>query len=129
MSRVAGSLSTDPRRALRVGDALAVGLDRFAPTFDEELNRVASGAGVFKAIRGEYGSGKTFITRWLAEDTEHTWTFTPNPEADSLVLALTLVVTPVTYSLFEDARERRVLARGFGWMRSKLPLQNPVTPA
>ena len=48
-------------------DALAVGLDRCAPTFDEELDRVASGAGVFKAIRGEYGAGKTFITRWLAE--------------------------------------------------------------
>ncbi len=48
-------------------DALAVGLDRFAATFDEELDRVASGAGVFKAIRGEYGAGKTFITRWLAE--------------------------------------------------------------
>jgi HAE1 family hydrophobic/amphiphilic exporter-1 len=47
----------------------------------------------------------------------------------TLVLALTLVVTPVTYSLFEDARERRLFARGFGWMRSKLPLQNPVTPA
>jgi HAE1 family hydrophobic/amphiphilic exporter-1 len=41
----------------------------------------------------------------------------------TLVLALTLVVTPVTYSLFEDARERRILARGLGWMRSKLPLQ------
>jgi HAE1 family hydrophobic/amphiphilic exporter-1 len=41
----------------------------------------------------------------------------------TLVLALTLVVTPVTYSLFEDARERRFLARGLGWMRSKLPLQ------
>jgi len=48
-------------------DALAVGLDRFIDTFDEELDRVASGAGVFKAIRGEYGAGKTFITRWLAE--------------------------------------------------------------
>ncbi|BAN04397.1 BREX system ATP-binding protein BrxD [Ilumatobacter coccineus] len=48
-------------------DALAVGLDRFVDTFDEELDRVASGAGVFKAIRGEYGAGKTFITRWLAE--------------------------------------------------------------
>lgn len=48
-------------------DALAVGLDRFVGTFDEELDRVASGAGVFKAIRGEYGAGKTFITRWLAE--------------------------------------------------------------
>ena len=47
----------------------------------------------------------------------------------TLVLALTLVVTPVTYSLFEDARERRLVVRGLGWMRSKLPLQNPVTPA
>jgi hypothetical protein len=37
-------------------------------------------------------------------------------------------VTPVTYSLFEDAREKRVVGRGFGWIRSKLPLPNPVTP-
>lgn len=55
---------TVPSRGL---DALAIGLDRFAPTFDADLDRVASGAGVFKAIRGEYGSGKTFIGRWLAE--------------------------------------------------------------
>jgi hydrophobic/amphiphilic exporter-1 (mainly G- bacteria), HAE1 family len=41
----------------------------------------------------------------------------------TLVLALTLVVTPVTYSLFEDAREKRLFVRGLGWMRSKLPLQ------
>jgi HAE1 family hydrophobic/amphiphilic exporter-1 len=46
----------------------------------------------------------------------------------TLVLALTLVVTPVTYSLFEDAREKRVVGRGFTWIRSKLPLPNPVTP-
>jgi hypothetical protein len=55
---------TVPSRGLGI---LAVGLDRFAPTFDADLDRVASGAGVFKAIRGEYGSGKTFVTRWLAE--------------------------------------------------------------
>ncbi|MPY94450.1 MAG: BREX system ATP-binding protein BrxD [Acidimicrobiia bacterium] len=48
-------------------DVLAVGLDRFVATFDEELDRAASGAGVFKAVRGEYGAGKTFLTRWLAE--------------------------------------------------------------
>ena len=48
-------------------DALAVGLDQMTSVFDEELDRVATGAGVFKAIRGEYGSGKTFVTRWLAE--------------------------------------------------------------
>ncbi len=46
----------------------------------------------------------------------------------TLVLTLTLVVTPVTYSLFEDAREKRIFGRGFGWIRSKLPLPNPVTP-
>lgn len=48
-------------------DALAVGLDRFESTFDDDLDRVASGGAVFKAIRGEYGAGKTFVTRWLAE--------------------------------------------------------------
>jgi HAE1 family hydrophobic/amphiphilic exporter-1 len=46
----------------------------------------------------------------------------------TLVLALTLVVTPVTYSLFEDARDKRVVGRSFTWIRSKLPLPNPVTP-
>ena len=31
-----------------------------------ELREVAGGASGFKAVRGEYGSGKTFFTRWLA---------------------------------------------------------------
>jgi hypothetical protein len=48
-------------------DALAVGLERFESTLDEELSRVAAGAGGLKAVRGEYGSGKTFFTRWLQE--------------------------------------------------------------
>jgi hypothetical protein len=48
-------------------DALAVGLDRFTGAFDADLDRLAAGAGMFKAIRGEYGAGKTFVTRWLAE--------------------------------------------------------------
>ncbi len=48
-------------------DALAVGLHRFESTFDDDLDRIASGGAVFKAIRGEYGAGKTFVTRWLAE--------------------------------------------------------------
>jgi len=46
----------------------------------------------------------------------------------SLVLLLTLLVTPVTYSLFEDAREKRLMVRSVSWIRSKLPLPNPVTP-
>lgn len=48
-------------------DVLAVGLDHYLGALDEDLARVASGSGVFKAIRGEYGAGKTFITRFLAE--------------------------------------------------------------
>ena len=55
---------TVPRNGL---DALAVGVERLASTLDEELAAVAAGRAVFKAVRGEYGSGKTFFGRWLQE--------------------------------------------------------------
>jgi hypothetical protein len=55
---------TVPKNGL---DALAVGFDRFVTTFDQELDAVAVGRGAFKAVRGEYGSGKTFFGRWLQE--------------------------------------------------------------
>lgn len=55
---------TVPRRGLEV---FAVGLDGFGPVIEDELKTVQSGGGVFKAIRGEYGSGKTFFARWLQE--------------------------------------------------------------
>jgi len=55
---------TVPRNSL---DVLAVGLDRFETVLEEELSRVHSGASGFKAVRGEYGSGKTFFGRWLQE--------------------------------------------------------------
>lgn len=55
---------TVPARGL---DLLAVGLDRIGPTIDEEINRAAAGGGVFKCIRGEWGSGKTFASRWIAD--------------------------------------------------------------
>ena len=48
-------------------DLLAVGLDRFTPAIDSDLETVAVGGSAFKAIRGEYGAGKTFFTRYLAE--------------------------------------------------------------
>lgn len=48
-------------------DLLAVGLDRFTTALDVELDTAAGGGSVFKAVRGEYGSGKTFFTRHLAE--------------------------------------------------------------
>ena len=34
-------------------DALAVGIESFAPTLDEELAAVAAGRGGFKAVRGD----------------------------------------------------------------------------
>lgn len=48
-------------------DLLAVGLDRLEPAFDAELAACRTGAASFTAIRGEYGSGKTFVSRWLGE--------------------------------------------------------------
>jgi hypothetical protein len=48
-------------------DLFAVGLDRFAPALDERISTTATGGAAFHAIRGEYGSGKTFFARWLAE--------------------------------------------------------------
>lgn len=48
-------------------DVLAVGLDRIAPALEEELGQVRAGRGMFKAIHGEYGTGKTFLVRWLQE--------------------------------------------------------------
>ena len=48
-------------------DLLAVGLARFTPTLDADLDTVAGGGSVFKAVRGEYGAGKTFLARYLAE--------------------------------------------------------------
>jgi hypothetical protein len=55
---------TVPSRGL---DLLAVGLDPFGPTIDEEIGRAAAGGGIFKCVRGEWGSGKTFASRWIAD--------------------------------------------------------------
>jgi hypothetical protein len=55
---------TVPQRGL---DVFAVGLERFGPALDAELRAVAEGGAGFKAVRGEYGSGKTFFARWLQE--------------------------------------------------------------
>lgn len=51
-----------PRRGLEL---FAVDLQRFEKAIDEELDGAAAGAGKFKAVRGEYGTGKTFFARWL----------------------------------------------------------------
>jgi hypothetical protein len=55
---------TVPQQGL---DVLAVGLDRFEVFFDEEFTKIRQGGASFKALQGEYGSGKTFASRWLCE--------------------------------------------------------------
>ena len=55
---------TVPQRGL---DFLAVGLGRFEPVMSAELADVAQGSSVFKAVRGDYGCGKTFFGRWVQE--------------------------------------------------------------
>jgi hypothetical protein len=55
---------TVPQRSL---DAFAVGLQPLEVVIGEELESVRRGRAQFKAVRGEYGSGKTFFARWLQE--------------------------------------------------------------
>ncbi|WP_369213855.1 BREX system ATP-binding protein BrxD [Streptomyces flavofungini] len=78
MTRPAPDISAARRRdvvdALRRGTVpqaglglFAVGLERFESALDDDLTTVARGGAAFHALRGEYGSGKTFFARWLAE--------------------------------------------------------------
>ncbi len=53
-----------PRRGLEL---FAVGMERYEPIFEEELSAVAAGAGMFKALRGDFGCGKSFTARWLQQ--------------------------------------------------------------
>jgi hypothetical protein len=55
---------TVPQRGL---DFFAVGLHRFEDVIGAELEDVAQGGAIFKAVRGEYGCGKTFFSRWVQE--------------------------------------------------------------
>jgi hypothetical protein len=57
-----------PRRGL---EALAVGLSHFERTVTDELESVRAGGTKFKAVRGEYGGGKTFFARWVQERAKH----------------------------------------------------------
>jgi hydrophobic/amphiphilic exporter-1 (mainly G- bacteria), HAE1 family len=47
----------------------------------------------------------------------------------TLVLVVTLVVTPVAYSLFDELQQRRVVGKALRRLRGKLPIASPVTPA
>lgn len=79
MTRPTPDISTARRQdvldALRRGTVpqaglglFAVGLTRFEAALDDNLDTVTRGGSAFHALRGEYGSGKTFFARWLAEN-------------------------------------------------------------
>jgi len=53
---------TVPRRGI---EWLATGLGRFTEAIDGEIDRAAVQGGAFKAVRGDYGCGKTFFARWV----------------------------------------------------------------
>src|SRR6202451_4827777 len=55
---------TVPQRGL---EFLSVGLRPFEPVISSELADVAQGGAMFKAVRGDYGCGKTFFGRWVQE--------------------------------------------------------------
>jgi hypothetical protein len=55
---------TVPRRGL---DLFAVGTERFSQALTEELDRCATGGAVFKALRGDFGCGKSFTARWYQQ--------------------------------------------------------------
>ncbi len=54
-----------PERGL---DAFAVGIDRQRGEIHRQLDLVAGGEGSIKFLRGGYGCGKTFFSRWLQQE-------------------------------------------------------------
>ena len=44
----------------------------------------------------------------------------------TMVLVVTLLVTPVAYSLFDQAQRQRVFGRGLSWIRAKFPTADPI---
>lgn len=55
---------TVPRRGL---DLFAIGTERFERALTEDLDRCAAGNSVFKALRGDFGCGKSFTARWFQQ--------------------------------------------------------------
>ncbi len=74
MTSVSSQRRDDVIDALRAGavptrglDLLAVGLGQFETAIVQELEKARGASSVFKAVRGDYGSGKTFFSRWLQD--------------------------------------------------------------
>ncbi len=68
------------------------------------------------------------VTRGVGSATNHAigWVVIGG---QTLVLLVTLIVTPVAYSLFDELQQRRPVSRLIRRIRNKIALPNPVTPA
>ena len=116
-------------------DLFAVGLDRFEQAIDDELATVAGGGAVFKAVRGEYGSGKTFFTRWLAErakrrgfavtEIQISETETPLHRLETVYRRLTERLATVLPPAQRAARRRRRLVLHAGGRRARRRRRRP----
>lgn len=100
---------------------MAVGLDRFHVALSEELSAVADGGAVFKAIRGEYGAGKTFFARWLTETAKQRGLATAEvqiSETETPLHRLETIYRRVTESLSTEATAPSAFREVIdGWLR------------
>jgi P-loop Domain of unknown function (DUF2791) len=125
-------LGTVPRRGLEL---FAVGLDRFEKAIDEELESVAAGKGRFKAVRGEYGTGKTFFARWLehrALERGFATTLVQISETDTPLYRMETVYRRAVEALqtkeWADAAFRSLVDRWFFQLEEEVLAQGQVDP-
>ena len=121
-----------PRRGLEL---FAVGLERFEKAIDEELDSVAAGKGRFKAVRGEYGTGKTFFARWLehrAREKGFATTLVQISETDTPLYRMETVYRRAVESLqtkeWSDAAFRSLIDRWFFQLEEEVLGQEGVDP-
>jgi hypothetical protein len=121
-----------PRRGLEL---FAVGLERFEKAFDEELDAVAAGKGQFKAVRGEYGTGKTFFARWLehrALEKGFATTLVQISESDTPLYRMETVYRRAIDALqtkeWSDAAFRSLIDRWFFQLEEEVLAQKNVDP-
>jgi hypothetical protein len=125
-------MGTVPRCGLEL---FAVGLERFEKAIDEELESVAAGKGRFKAVRGEYGTGKTFFARWLehrAQEKGFATTLVQISESDTPLYRMETVYRRAIEALqtkeWSDAAFRSLVDRWFFQLEEEVLAQGRVDP-
>jgi hypothetical protein len=126
-------IGTVPRRGLEL---FAVGLERFEKAIDEELETVVAGKGRFKAVRGEYGTGKTFFARWLehrALEKGFATALVQISETDTPLYKMETVYRRAIEALqtreWSDAAFRSLVDRWFFQLEEEVLAQNKVDPS